>query len=102
MTDTKNIRGFTLIELIAVLIIIGVISIGIYSLLANIVNGFNHTRYVTDYTENLQIALTRITHEVANINTTKTYTISQSSITYYYGSDSNTSNISFSGSNIHY
>ena len=100
MKFTSLSRGFTLIEIIAVLVILSILFVGIFPILSNAVKGFNQAKNVTDYTETVQSALTRISHEMANINTKKALSISNNSIIYYFGTDSSPSTVSLSGSNL--
>lgn len=92
--------GATLIEVITVTLVLGIVAVGTLTMLTNSVQGMVVARNEATAAENIQAALTRITHEVANMDTKRAYTFSSNSITYYYRDDAAQSNIRLSGNTI--
>jgi prepilin-type N-terminal cleavage/methylation domain-containing protein len=94
--------GFTLLELIATLVVFGMMAVGVTAILTQGVEGALQTRNDTATAENAQAALTRIAHEIANINTKENYTIDTTNmiLTYYYRTDGSQSVIERTGTNI--
>ncbi|WP_243358216.1 PulJ/GspJ family protein [Fundidesulfovibrio terrae] len=93
-------RGATLLEVIITLVILSMVAAGSLAILFNIVEGMIQERNVSAAEENIQGALTRITHEIANMDTKRAYTFAASSITYYYRTDATQSTIQLSGTNL--
>lgn len=93
-------RGATLLEVIITLVILSMVAAGSLAILFNIVEGMIQERNVSAAEENIQGALTRITHEIANMDTKRAYTFAASSITYYYRTDAAQSTIQLSGTNL--
>jgi prepilin-type N-terminal cleavage/methylation domain-containing protein len=93
-------RGVTLLEVIITLVILSMVAAGSLAILFNVVEGMIQERNVSAAQENIQAALTRITHEIANMDTKRAYTFGSSSITYYYRDDASTSTIMLSGTNL--
>jgi type II secretory pathway pseudopilin PulG len=101
MTTCKTTeRGATIIEVILTVAILGIVIAGPIGFLANIIDGFIFERNISAAEENIQAALTRITHEVANMDTKRSYTFGSSSITYYYKNNAAQTTILLSGTNI--
>lgn len=101
MNANKNTQlGATLIEVITVTLVLGIVAAGSLTMLANSVQGMVEARNEATAAENIQAALTRITHEVANMDTKRAYTFAANSITYYYKNDAAQSNIRLSGNTI--
>lgn len=96
----KSQRGFTLIEVITTLVVLSLLGMGAANLLANVAQGMLQTRNATAAAENIQAALTRITHELANMDSQRAFTISASSATYYYKADVAQTTIQLSGTNL--
>lgn len=63
--------GFTLIEIIAVLILLGFISIGLGAYYLNTVNSFNANKTAVQIEQDSQFALARITKELNLLSTLK-------------------------------
>jgi len=63
--------GFTLVEIIASLILLGLISIGIGAYYISIVNSFNTSKTAAEIEQNAQFALARITKELNLLSTLK-------------------------------
>jgi len=91
-------RGFTLLEIVITLVIVGFAAVGVSALLTNVVTGMLYTRSASASAENIQAALTRITHELANMDTQRSITWGASSVTYYYKQDASTTTIQLTGS----
>lgn len=97
---TRNDSGMTLLEVVATVAILGVLATGAVALLGNSVQGLIQARNESAAAENVQGALTRITHEIANMDTKRAYSFGSSSITYYYRTDAAQSTILLSGTNL--
>jgi prepilin-type N-terminal cleavage/methylation domain-containing protein len=97
----KN-SGFTLIEIVATMVIVGLVAVAGWSILSNIVEGTLNTRYATAAAEKIQSAFMRISLELANADRTRSITVDNvnKKITYYYQSDSTQSAIQLSGTNL--
>jgi prepilin-type N-terminal cleavage/methylation domain-containing protein len=95
-------RGMTLLEMVLTLIVLGMLAVGASAILYNGVLGALQTRNDTATAENAQAALTRIAHEIANINTKANYSIDTTNmiLTYYYRTDGSQSVITRTGTNI--
>jgi len=98
--ERKSERGATLIEVIITLVILSTVAAGSLAILFNVVEGMIQERNIAAAEENIQAALTRITHEIANMDTKRGYTFAASSITYYYRADAAQSTIQLSGTNL--
>lgn len=96
----KNQSGTTLLEVAATLAIMGILAAGATAIIFNTVEGSLSARNQSASAENIQGAITRITHEIANLDIKRSYTFGASSIAYYYRSDANQSTIQLSGSTI--
>jgi len=99
-TRGRNQGGATLLELVAVLTVLAVVMAGALSVLPDAVRGMILARDESAAAENIQAALTRITHEVTNMDTKRPYGFTSTSITYYYRDDAAQSTISLSGTNL--
>jgi type II secretory pathway pseudopilin PulG len=86
--------------MITVTLVLGIVAVGTLTMLTNSVQGMVLARNEATAAENIQAALTRITHEVANMDTKRAYAFTSNSITYYYKSDVAQSSISLSGNTI--
>ncbi len=95
-----NQRGFTLLETIVTLVIVALSAVAIIDLFTNVVSGMIYSRSASASAENIQAALTRITHELANMDTKRNFTLASNSVTYYYRQDANASTIQLTGSNL--
>ncbi|MFZ5428302.1 MAG: PulJ/GspJ family protein [Thermodesulfobacteriota bacterium] len=96
----RNQGGGTLLEMTAVLAVLGVVMAGALSILPDAVRGMILARDESAAAENIQAALTRITHEVSNMDTKRPYSFTSTSITYYYRNEGVQSTISLSGTNL--
>lgn len=97
---TRNDTGTTLLELIAALVILGTVAAGALAILTNVTQGMIQTRTESAVAENVQAALTRITHEIANMDIKRAYSFGSSSISYYYRTDGAQSTIQLSGTTL--
>lgn len=95
-TDT----GATLLEVVITIAILGIVAAGSMQMLTNSVQGWLQSRNESTAAENVQAALTRITHEIANMDTKRAYTFTSTSITYFYRTDVAQSTIQLSGTNL--
>jgi prepilin-type N-terminal cleavage/methylation domain-containing protein len=93
-------KGFTLIEVIISLVLLAVISVGLFQLLANTIAGFNFAKNSDATTEKVQLAFMRMAHEIANINTAKSYSVASNIITYYYNTASASTTIRLTAGNL--
>jgi prepilin-type N-terminal cleavage/methylation domain-containing protein len=93
-------RGTTLLEVIVTLVLVSMVAAGGLAILTNIVEGMIQERNVSAAEENIQGALTRITHEIANMDTKRGYSFPTNGITYYYRDDAAQSTIQLSGTNL--
>lgn len=93
-------RGFTLLETVVTLVIVGFAAVSISAMLTNVVNGMLYARSASASAENIQAAMTRITHELANMDTQRAITWGGNSVTYYYRTDAATTTIQLNGSTI--
>lgn len=93
-------RGVTLLEMAVSLAVLGILAVGALSILPNVMQGALLTRNSAASAENIQAALTRITHEVANIDTKRAYTFTSTAITYYYRAEAAQNTIQLTGTNI--
>ena len=103
MTRTvENQRGTTLLELVVTLIILGIVAAGALPVLMNVVEGWILARNEAAAEENIQAALTRITHEIANADTKRLSStwISSNVVTYYYRTESSQTVIRLNGTNL--
>ncbi len=69
-------------------------------MLTNSVEGLLQARNESAAAENVQAAMTRITHEIANMDIKRAYTFGSTSITYYYRADPAQSTIRLTGQNL--
>jgi len=97
---TRPDSGMTLLEVVATVAILGVVAVGSLAMLANSVQGLIQARNESAAAENVQAALTRIIHEIVNMDTKRAYTFGSSSITYYYRTDATQSTIQLSGTTV--
>jgi len=93
-------RGVTLLEMAVSLAVLGILAVGVLSILPNVMQGALLARNAAASAENIQAALTRITHEVANIDTKRAYTFTSTAITYYYRAEAAQNTIQLTGSTI--
>lgn len=91
--------GFTLVELIAALVIMGMIAVFGTSMLTNAVRGYTAARNADEVAQKAQLALQRMTIEFSALNPL-TSTGNAANLTYSYDSISHT--ISQSGNQIRY
>lgn len=96
----RNDRGVSLIETIVVVTILGAVAVGSLTFLHRATQGMLLARNEAAAAENVQAALTRITHELANMDTKRAYTFTSTSITYYYRNEASTSTLALSGTNL--
>jgi len=92
--------GVTLFEMIATLVVMSIVAAGALTLLPTVMRGTLLVRNAAASAENIQAALTRITHEVANIDTKRAYTFTSTAITYYYRAEVAQSTIQLTGTTI--
>ena len=92
--------GFTLIEVIATLVIVGMLAVFGTSMLSNVIQGYNSARNADEVVQKAQMALQRMTVEFSQI-VPQYATGSATSITYNYNGEPN-SIISQSGNRIVY
>lgn len=95
-----NQAGVSLIEAIVVTAILGIVAVGALTFLQRVTQGALLARNEAAAAENVQAAITRITHELANMDTKRAYTFASTSITYYYRNEAATSTVQLSGTNI--
>jgi prepilin-type N-terminal cleavage/methylation domain-containing protein len=95
-----KIKGFTLIEVIISLVLLAVVSVGLFQLLANTIAGFSFAKNSDATTEKVQLAFMRMAHEIANINTAKSYSVASNIITYYYSTASASTTIRLTTGNL--
>ena len=98
MNSKQN--GFTLLEVIVTTVILGMAAVAVLGFFTRAVEGMLLTRNETAAEENIQAALTRITHEVANLDTKRAYSFSSNTITSYYRTDAATTTIVRAGTTI--
>lgn len=96
----KHQQGFTLLETVVTLVIVSLSAVAIIDLFTNVVSGMLYARSASASAENIQAALTRITHELANLDSKRNFTLSSSSVTYFYRQDANASTIQRTGSTL--
>jgi type II secretory pathway pseudopilin PulG len=96
----RNNTGTTLLELVVALVILGTVAAGALAILTNVTAGMIQTRTESAVAENVQAALTRITHEIVNMDIKRAYSFGSSSITYYYRTDGAQSTIQLSGTTL--
>ncbi len=89
-----------MLEVAAAVAILGIVAASALGILANVTQGFMQARAETAAAENAQAALTRIIHEVANIDTKRSYSLAGNVITYYYRTDATQSTIQRTGTNL--
>lgn len=89
-------RGFTLIELIVTLVLVSVIGLAFSDFSVAVIRGHFNAAQLSAATEKAQLALMRVSHEIANIDTYRSFDFSNNQITYYYRTDSTQSTISLS------
>jgi len=92
--------GVTLLEMIATLVVMSIVAAGALTLLPAVMRGTLLARNAAASAENIQAALTRITHEVANIDTKRAYTFTSTAITYYYRAEATQNTIQLTGTTI--
>ena len=100
MHGMEHERGYSLVEVVFTLVILGMVAAGAVGLLVNVTEGFMQARAESTAAENAQAALTRIIHEVANLDTKRSYSLLSNTITYYYRTDVAQSTIQLSGTNL--
>jgi len=100
MARGRKQGGTTLIELVVVLLVLGVVMAGALSILPDAVRGMLLVRDESAAAENIQAALTRITHELSNMDTKRSYSFGSTSITYYYRAEAAQSTLQLSGTNL--
>lgn len=100
MKTAPRESGTTLIEVVVTVAILGILAAGALAMLTNSVQGMLQSRDESAAAENVQAALTRITHEIANMDIKRSYTFGSSSMAYYYKTDASQSTIQLSGSNL--
>lgn len=97
---SDNSRGFSLLEMAVTLAILGIAATGALGIMANITQGMMQERAESAAAENAQAALTRIIHEVANIDTKRDWSLTGNVIRGYYRTDANQTTIQLSGTNL--
>ncbi len=90
----------TLFEVAATLAVMGILAAGAASVLTGAVEGALESRNQSTSAENIQAALTRITHEIANMDIKRSYSFNSTSISYYYRASGSQSTIQLSGTNL--
>lgn len=90
-------NGFTLLEVVVVTLLVGLAAVSVTAFFTKAVEGALFTRDVTAAQENIQAALTRVTHEVANLDTKRAYSFANNAIVYYYRDESTQTTIARSG-----
>ncbi|MFP5220715.1 MAG: type II secretion system protein J [Acidobacteriota bacterium] len=98
--DRAQERGVTLLEMAVSLAVLGILAVGSLSILPNVMQGALLARNAAASAENIQAALTRITHEVANIDTKRAYNFTSTAITYYYRAEASQNTIQLTGTTI--
>lgn len=100
MNARRTETGATLLEVVITIAILGIVAAGSMQMLTNGVEGWLQSRNESTVAENVQAALTRITHEVNNMDTKRAYSFAATSITYFYRTDAAQSTIQLSGTNL--
>ncbi|MFP5239159.1 MAG: Tfp pilus assembly protein FimT/FimU [Acidobacteriota bacterium] len=98
--SSENELGFSLLEMAVTLAILGTVAAGALGILANVTQGMMQERAESAAAENAQAALTRIIHEVANLDTKRNYSFASNTITYYYRAEAPQNVIRLSGTNL--
>ncbi|WP_243439345.1 prepilin-type N-terminal cleavage/methylation domain-containing protein [Fundidesulfovibrio soli] len=96
----KTERGFSVLEVVVTVVILAIVAAGGLGIMANVTQGFLQERAVSAAAENAQAALTRIIHEVSNLDTKRSYSLASNTITYYYRTDASQSTIQRTGTNL--
>jgi len=93
-------KGTTLLEMAAVLVILGMVAAGATAMLTNAAEGMINSRNASTSAEEIQAAFTRITHEITNADTKRGYDFTGNSISYYYRNSAAQTTIQLSGTNL--
>lgn len=91
-----NTHGFTLIEIVVTLVLVSVIGLAFSDFTSGIIRGHLNASQISAATEKTQLALMRISHEIANIDTYRAFNFSNNQIVYYYRTDTSQSTIQLS------
>jgi prepilin-type N-terminal cleavage/methylation domain-containing protein len=81
-TATRRQRGFTLIEIIAALVLLGILAATVFGFMGQAVRGFFIARDALEITQKAQIALNRMRIELTYLDKTQPVTSSATSISY--------------------
>lgn len=100
MYAMRKDAGATMLEMVATIAILGILALGALQIVTNVTEGWLQVRNESASAENIQAALTRITHEIGSMDTKRPYTFTSTSITYYYKADAAQSIIQLSGTNL--
>jgi len=94
MTAATRTRGFTLIEIIVSLVLLGILASTIFSFMGQAVRGFFIARDAMELTQKAQVALNKMRIELTYLDKTKTVTGTATSLNYTgnlpSGTESNT------------
>ncbi|BAH74524.1 prepilin-type N-terminal cleavage/methylation domain-containing protein [Solidesulfovibrio magneticus] len=89
-------QGFTLIEVVVTLVLVSIIGLAFSDFTSGVIRGHLNAAQISAATEKTQLALMRISHEIANIDTYRSFNFSNNQITYYYRTDTSQSTIQLS------
>lgn len=82
MTAATRTRGFTLIEIIVSLILLGILAAGVFGFMGQAVRGFFVARDALEITQKAQIALNKMRIELTYLDKTQAVTGTATSIAY--------------------
>lgn len=86
-------NGFTLIEVVVTLVLVSIIGLAFSDFTSGIIRGHLNAAQISAATEKTQLALMRISHEIANIDTYRSFNFANNQIVYYYRTDTTQSTI---------
>lgn len=68
VTISRSRAGFTLVEAISTIVVLGALGVGLYGVMINVTNGYTSASVTAQLHSELSIAMDRITRELHNIS----------------------------------